>query len=247
ELSPADLGAHCFTSHLVARVLNPTVDEPFDPVLAVVSNTPGADESAEAAREVCSLRQIAANELVELGRLLLERSRFREETRFGLDHEHDLVGTDVGQAEDALRNDPVGLEALEPPNEIEQHVVVGFPTPDLFDAPFGTWPEDQDGERAADLQLFPELFGQRLDRRQPRIAVVQTRPLLLPLAAEGNKLTLASFSCHVSVVVEDSITPPSLARDLAHATGSWLVPVVQRRQTHGDRQRRPAGRRSRTR
>src|SRR5262249_40428330 len=104
-----------------------------------------------------------------------------------------------------------------------------------------TWPEDQDGERAADLQLFAELFGERRDRRQTRIAVVQTRPLLLPLAAEGNKLALASFSCHVSVVVEDSITSPSLARDLVHATGSWLVPVVQRRQTHGDSQRRPAG------
>ena len=126
---------------------------------------PGADEGAEAPREIRPLGEIAADQLVELRRLLLERARVVQEGLVRVDDQDDLVRADVGQAEGPARHDAVRLEGLQPADEVEQQVVVGLAAPDLLDLPLGAGPEDQDGERAV-------LAGSACQRSSVRVATV---------------------------------------------------------------------------
>ena len=140
--------AHRLARDLVARLLDAAVDQPLDAVLRVLQDPRGADEGAEARRDVGALGEVAADQLVELRGLLAERGRALGNAAVGVDEEDDLVGAHVGNAERAGRDDAVGLERLEAPHEIEQEVVVGLPAPDLLDLALGARAEDEDREVA---------------------------------------------------------------------------------------------------
>ena len=143
--------------------------------------------------KVRPLGEIAADQLVELGGLLLERARVVQEGLRRIDDQDDLVGPHVRQAEGAVRNDAVRLERLQPPDEVEEQVVVGLVAPDLLDLPFGARPEDQHGEGAVLLELLGEVLGQGGDRREARVPVVQPGPFLQPLTPKGDEFALATL------------------------------------------------------
>jgi hypothetical protein len=165
-------------------------------VLGVLHDPRGADEGAEARRDVGALGEIAADELVELGGFLAERRRpFHHGAAFGIDEEDDLVGADVRQAERALRNDPVGLERLETADEIEEQVVVGLPAPDFLDVALGAGPKHEHRQRASLLEPVAEVVDQDRDGGKPGLAVVQPRALLEPFAPEGDELALLGIDC----------------------------------------------------
>ena len=114
-------------------------------------------------------------------------------SRVGPQHEEDLVGGDVRQAERPARNDPVGLERLDAPHEVEEQVVVRLRPPDFLYAAFRSGTEGEDGERALLRQLEDEVVHDRGHGRETRVPVVETAPLLLPLPAQGDELAGDAF------------------------------------------------------
>ena len=191
ELAAPDLLAHGLPRDLVPRLLDAAVDQPLDAVLGVLHDARRPDEGAEARRDVGPLGEVPADQLVELRRLLPERRRtVHRRAPFGADEEDDLVRADVGKAEGPLRHDAVGLERLEPPDEIEEQVVVGLPAPDLLDVALRARAEDEDRDGAPLLEPVLEVVDEDRHRGQPGLAVVETGALLEPLAAERDKLAL---------------------------------------------------------
>jgi hypothetical protein len=91
----------------------------------------------------------------------------------------------VGDAEGAGGNDPIGLKPLQAPHEVEQQVIVGLPAPDLLEPAFRARPENEDGEAPKCLEPPAEIFGQRSDRRQTRVLVVEAGALPLPSPAQA--------------------------------------------------------------
>ena len=149
QLAAPDLLADRLARDLVPRLLDAPVDQPFDAVLGVLHDARRAHERAEARRDVGALGEVPADELVELRRLLSQRRRPLRDPAVAGDEEDDLVRADVGHAEGAGGDDAVGLERLQPPDEIEQQVVVGLPAPDLLDA----GPRSSGGRRGR--EMFP--------------------------------------------------------------------------------------------
>ena len=191
-----DLGADGLSRDLVPRLLDAAIDRPFEAELRVVHDAPAADVGAEPAAHVRLLGQVAADQLVELRRLLLERARVIEHPVAGSDEEDVLVGANVRHAQGPGRRDAVGLESLQAADEVEEEVVVRLPAPDLLDASLRAGPEDQDGERAPLCAKFlSKIVGQGRDGREPRVRVVQARAFLLPLAAQGDELAVLA-RCH---------------------------------------------------
>ncbi len=196
QLPAPNLRAHGLARHLVARVLDAAIDQALGPVLRIVRDAAGADEGTEAPREIGPLGEISADQLVELRRLLLQRARVVQERFVRVDDEDDLVGAHERKTERAGGHDAVGLEGLQPAHEVEQQVVVGLVAPDLLDPPFRAGPEDQDRERAMLPDLLAELVGQRRERGQARVPVVQPGALLQPLTPKGDELALATLGAH---------------------------------------------------